>query len=77
MSDAVSYLSEPNTAGKVLLITTIGEFDIELFSHETPLACRNFIQLCMEGYYDNVIFHRVVKDFLVQTGDPTGTGNGK
>merc|ERR1712062_252621 len=43
---------------------------------QCPLACRNFLQLCMEGYYDNTIFHRVIKDFMAQGGDPTGTGNG-
>lgn len=39
-------------------------------------AVRNFVQLCMEGYYDNCIFHRLMKDYLVQTGDPSGTGTG-
>jgi peptidyl-prolyl cis-trans isomerase SDCCAG10 len=39
-------------------------------------ACRNFAQLCMEGYYDGTIFHRIIKDFIVQGGDPTGTGQG-
>ncbi|CAI9590235.1 unnamed protein product, partial [Staurois parvus] len=61
---------------QVLLKTTAGEIDIELWSKETPRACRNFIQLCLEGYYDNTIFHRVVLDFIVQGGDPTGTGTG-
>lgn len=61
---------------KVLLVTTCGDIDIELWSKEAPKACRNFVQLCMEGYYDNTIFHRVVKDFIVQGGDPTGTGHG-
>lgn len=37
---------------------------------------RNFVQLCLEGYYDGCIFHRVIKDFMAQTGDPTGTGSG-
>uniref|UniRef100_A0A674JWS7 Spliceosome-associated protein CWC27 homolog n=1 Tax=Terrapene triunguis TaxID=2587831 RepID=A0A674JWS7_9SAUR len=60
----------------VLLKTTAGDIDIELWSKEAPKACRNFIQLCMEGYYDNTIFHRVVPDFIVQGGDPTGTGSG-
>ena len=46
---------------QVLLITTVGEFDIELWSKEAPMACRNFVQLCMEGYYDDTIFHRIVK----------------
>ena len=46
---------------QVLLSTTCGEIDIELWSKEAPKACRNFIQLCLEGYYDGTIFHRVVK----------------
>ncbi|XP_072272461.1 spliceosome-associated protein CWC27 homolog isoform X2 [Pyxicephalus adspersus] len=70
------YIQEPPTNGKVLLKTTGGEIDIELWSKETPKACRNFVQLCLEGYYDNTIFHRVVPDFIVQGGDPTGTGTG-
>ncbi|KAI1796748.1 cyclophilin-like protein [Ganoderma leucocontextum] len=64
------------TKGRVIVETTVGEIDIELWSKETPKACRNFIALAMEGYYDGVIFHRVVPDFLVQTGDRTGTGGG-
>ncbi|KAI9464822.1 cyclophilin-like protein [Russula earlei] len=64
------------TYGRVLLDTTAGDIDIELWSKEAPRACRNFIALAMEGYYDGVIFHRVVPDFLVQTGDRTGTGFG-
>ncbi|KPM08633.1 peptidyl-prolyl cis-trans isomerase-like protein 5 [Sarcoptes scabiei] len=70
------YIQEPPTKGKVLLKTTVGDIDIELWSKETPLACRNFIQLCLEGYYNNCLFHRLVKKFIVQTGDPTGTGFG-
>lgn len=64
------------THGRVLLDTTAGDIDIELWSKEAPKACRNFIALAMEGYYDGVIFHRVVPDFLVQTGDRTGSGSG-
>uniref|UniRef100_A0A8B9RYS7 Peptidyl-prolyl cis-trans isomerase n=1 Tax=Accipiter nisus TaxID=211598 RepID=A0A8B9RYS7_9AVES len=60
----------------VLLRTTAGDIDIELWSKEAPKACRNFIQLCMEDYYNNTIFHRVVPGFIVQGGDPTGTGSG-
>ncbi|KAJ7335919.1 hypothetical protein JRQ81_013860 [Phrynocephalus forsythii] len=70
------YIQEPPTNGKVLLKTTGGDIDIELWSKEAPKACRNFVQLCMEGYYDNTIFHRVVPEFIVQGGDPTGTGLG-
>lgn len=54
----------------------MGDIDIELWSKEAPKACRNFVQLCLEGYYNGTIFHRVVKDFIVQGGDPTGTGTG-
>ena len=61
---------------QVLLVTTVGDIDVELWSKEAPRACRNFVQLCMEGYYDGTIFHRVVSDFIVQGGDPTGTGHG-
>lgn len=57
-------------------MTSCGDIDIELWSKEAPKTCRNFVQLCMEGYYDNTIFHRVVKNFIVQGGDPTGTGHG-
>nr|AAD01617.2 cyclophilin-16 [Onchocerca volvulus] len=64
------------TSGKVCMKTTVGDIDIELWSKECPLACRNFIQLCMEGYYNGTIFHRIIRDFIVQGGDPTGTGEG-
>jgi peptidyl-prolyl cis-trans isomerase SDCCAG10 len=70
------YINEPPTSAKVCLKTTAGDIDIELWAKETPLTCRNFIQLCMEGYYNDTIFHRVVKDFIIQGGDPTGTGLG-
>ena len=67
---------EPLTFGKVRLQTNKGELIIELWSRECPKACRNFVQLCMEGYYDGTLFHRVIPGFVVQGGDPTGTGNG-
>ncbi|KAJ4951983.1 hypothetical protein NE237_028815 [Protea cynaroides] len=70
------YVLEPPTKGKVVLQTTHGPVDIELWPKEAPKAVRNFVQLCMEGYYDNTIFHRIIKSFLVQGGDPTGTGEG-
>ncbi|XP_074603239.1 spliceosome-associated protein CWC27 homolog [Brevipalpus obovatus] len=70
------YIQEPATSGKVILKTSLGDIEIELWTKETPKACRNFIQLCMEGYYDGTIFHRVIKKFIAQGGDPTGTGLG-
>ncbi|KIY70215.1 cyclophilin-like protein [Cylindrobasidium torrendii FP15055 ss-10] len=64
------------TSGEVVIETTVGDIRIELWAKETPKTCRNFIALALEGYYDNVIFHRVVPSFLVQAGDKTGTGFG-
>ncbi|KAG0316167.1 Peptidyl-prolyl isomerase cwc27 [Dissophora globulifera] len=70
------YLLEPHTNGKVILHTTQGDISIELWPKEAPKACRNFVQLCMEGYYDDTIFHRIVAGFIIQGGDPDGTGMG-
>ena len=46
---------------QVLLKTSLGDIDIELWSKEAPLASRNFVQLCMEGYYNETVFHRVIE----------------
>ncbi|KAG0377095.1 Peptidyl-prolyl isomerase cwc27 [Mortierella sp. AD032] len=70
------YLLEPHSNGKVILHTTYGDISIELWPKEAPKACRNFVQLCMEGYYNDTIFHRIVANFIVQGGDPEGTGLG-
>lgn len=53
-----------------------GEFIIELYPDKAPNAVNNFVFLARDGYYDGVTFHRVLKDFMAQTGDPTGTGYG-
>jgi len=70
------YIQEPPCHGKVLLETSVGDIEVELWSREAPKACRNFVQLCMENYYAKTKFHRLVKEFIVQGGDPTGTGRG-
>ncbi len=70
------YITEPATKGKVILKTTLGDLDIELWAKECPKATRNFVQLCLEGYYNNTNFHRIIKGFIVQGGDPSGTGEG-
>lgn len=49
---------------------------MEIFAKQTPLTSRNFLQHCLDGYYDNTIFHRLVPGFVIQGGDPTGTGDG-
>ncbi|KAM0864209.1 hypothetical protein ACQ4PT_044070 [Festuca glaucescens] len=48
-----------------------------MWAKEAPKATRNFVQLCLEGYYDGTLFHRVIKSFLIQGGDPTGSGTGE
>ncbi|EOD46317.1 putative peptidyl-prolyl isomerase cwc27 protein [Neofusicoccum parvum UCRNP2] len=70
------YNLEPQPTAKVILHTTAGDLALELFAKQTPLASRNFLQLCLDGYYDNTIFHRLVPGFIIQGGDPTGTGSG-
>lgn len=70
------YNTEPQPTGSVILHTNHGDLSVELFAKQTPLTCRNFLQHCLDGYYDNTIFHRLVSGFILQGGDPTGTGNG-
>ena len=56
--------------------TNLGKIEIELYAKEVPKTVKNFVGLALEGYYNGVIFHRVIKDFMIQTGDSTGTGMG-
>lgn len=60
----------------VELNTSMGTIQLKLFPEIAPKTVENFLALAEEGYYDDVIFHRVIEDFMVQTGDPTGTGRG-
>jgi peptidyl-prolyl cis-trans isomerase B (cyclophilin B) len=53
-----------------------GVMEIELFPSVAPITAKNFLNLVEEGFYDGLIFHRVIKDFMIQGGDPTGTGMG-
>ncbi|CAI0462568.1 unnamed protein product [Linum tenue] len=63
-------------APEVTLETSMGAFAVELYYKHAPKTCRNFLELSRRGYYDGVKFHRIIKDFIVQGGDPTGTGRG-
>ncbi|HEX6252468.1 MAG TPA: peptidylprolyl isomerase [Gemmatimonadaceae bacterium] len=56
--------------------TNHGTFSVELFEDKAPVTTKNFIDLIEKGFYDGVIFHRVIKGFMIQGGDPTGTGRG-
>jgi len=60
----------------IALETNKGTVELKLFSDIAPLACENFIGLVEKGYYNGVTFHRVIKDFMIQSGDPTGAGSG-
>jgi len=58
------------------LHTNHGAIEIELFDDDAPKTVENFTKLARDGFYDGVIFHRVIPDFMIQGGDPTGTGTG-
>jgi len=60
----------------IVIETNQGTIKAKLFPKIAPLACENMTRLAKKGYYDGVVFHRVIKDFMIQGGDPTGTGRG-
>lgn len=60
----------------VILETTQGTIEFKLFETETPKTCENFTTHIKNGYYNGIIFHRIIEDFMIQGGDPTGTGMG-
>jgi len=60
----------------VILDTNYGKIELKLFKKVAPLAVENFTKLTAKGYYNGIIFHRVIKNFMIQAGDPTGTGMG-
>ena len=68
--------SEPVKNPIVVFETNLGNFEITLKPDDAPKTCENFLGLVAKGYYDGIIFHRVIKNFMVQCGDPTGTGRG-
>ena len=60
----------------VLFETSMGDFKVKLFMEEAPLTAGNFKELVEKGFYNGIIFHRVIDQFMIQGGDPTGTGRG-
>ncbi|MCK9280935.1 MAG: peptidylprolyl isomerase [Melioribacteraceae bacterium] len=66
----------PNEKLVAEFVTNKGNFSAELYAKLTPMTIKNFVTLAVTGYYNNVTFHRVIKDFMIQTGDPTATGSG-
>ncbi len=67
---------ENQTGSKAIMKTNLGDITIQLFPEQAPKTVENFVQLAKKGYYDGIIFHRVIPDFMIQGGDPTGTGMG-
>lgn len=70
----MSQLEAPKAGDTVAIIeTNLGTIKIKLFAKETPKTCANFIGLVQKGYYNGTVFHRVIRDFMIQGGDPTAT----
>ncbi len=61
---------------RVIMETTRGTIELDLYPQHAPLTVNNFVFLVREGFYDGLTFHRVIKDFVIQGGDPTGRGSG-
>merc|ERR1711977_164025 len=62
--------------GNVVFETGMGQIMVELYWDHAPKTCRNFYELAKRGYYTGTVFHRIIPDFMIQGGDPTGTGRG-
>ena len=67
---------DPDLTYSATLKTAGGDIVLRLYADKAPNTVNNFVFLARDGYYDGVIFHRVIENFMVQTGDPTGTGTG-
>lgn len=77
VKDAIIQAEMPKEGEEIAVMTTSeGVIKMRLFPEEAPKAVENFKTLAKEGYYDGLIFHRVIQDFMIQGGDPTGTGAG-
>jgi cyclophilin family peptidyl-prolyl cis-trans isomerase len=75
-SKAPEMKIDPKKSYEAEMTTSKGNFTIQLFANEAPKTVNNFVFLAKEGYYDNVTFHRIIKSFMIQTGDPLGNGSG-
>jgi len=72
---ALLFLTVPDMTNATMQ-TNHGSIELELFDDDAPKTVQNFKKLASDGFYDGVIFHRVIEDFMIQGGDPTGTGSG-
>jgi len=76
IQDVYEMVRKSKAKGYVRLITTIGMLNLELHTNIAPRTTDNFLRLCERDYYDNTVFHRLIHNFMLQGGDPTGTGRG-
>ena len=76
MNDYPQLNLENEKGPKAIIKTNYGEMKFQLFPKQAPKAVENFVGLAKKGFYDGIVFHRVIKDFMIQGGDPTGTGMG-
>ena len=76
MTELLQLALEEQKGPKALIKSNRGDILVQLFPEVAPKTVKNFIELAKKGYYDGVIFHRVIPDFMIQGGDPTGTGMG-
>lgn len=75
--DTITQLDPPAQGEEIAVVhTSMGDIKIKFFPEEAPKAVENFKTLAKDGYYDGITFHRVINDFMIQGGDPTGTGSG-
>lgn len=73
----MNQLDRPSKGDSIAVMhTSMGDISIRLFPDKTPKTCENFMTHAKNGYYNGLIFHRVIKDFMIQGGDPLGTGTG-
>lgn len=68
---------DPTKSYTANINTSMGDMKVEFFSETAPVTVNNFISLASDGYYDNIIFHRVISGFMIQGGDPSGSGHGE
>jgi len=83
MNEDKVYISVPemnidiNKKYTAVMKTNMGDITVEFFTNDAPMTVNNFINLSKDGYYNDVIFHRVIDGFMIQGGDPSGTGHGE
>src|SRR6188472_4057004 len=75
-TDAYTQDSKPVNDIKIILHTNKGDIEATIFASKVPMTAANYLNLAKKGYYNGITFHRVIPNFMIQGGDPTGTGTG-